>query len=196
VPDSSLDDTRQGLCLRNKGLAPFLARGYWHQAKGAGIAFDDLVGEANLGLCMGASRFDPDLVDITLSKDADGNDESDETQINRAFCAYVGSWIRGSMLRAIALAMAYPCALIDPASIVDVPHDETMSDRAMQRLWDAIDDLPRRDRAILLRRFGLGGVAKMTLEKIQTRLSVSPKLVRQSLLRSFDSIASHISKAQ
>jgi DNA-directed RNA polymerase sigma subunit (sigma70/sigma32) len=195
VPDS-LNEARQGLCLRNKGLAPFLARGYQHQAQDAGIAFDDLVGEAYLGLCIGASRFDPDRVDCVLSKDADGNDETDETQINRAFCSYVGKWIQGALLRAIALAMAFPVALADADAIVDVRHDETLSDRGMQRLWDAIDDLPRRDRAILLRRFGLGGVQKMTLERIRARLQISPKLVRKSLLRSFESIATHIKRAQ
>jgi RNA polymerase sigma factor (sigma-70 family) len=195
VPDP-LDDARRGLCLRNQGLAPFLAGGYRHQAKDAGITFDDLCGEAYLGLVVGASRFDPDLVDCVLSKDADGNDESDQTQIDRAFRNYAGKWIQGALLRAIALAMAVPIALMDPDAIVDIAHDETLSDVAMQRLWDAIDDLPHRDRAILLRRFGLGGVQKMTLEKIRSRLQISPKMVRKSLLRSFESIATCIKRAQ
>jgi DNA-directed RNA polymerase sigma subunit (sigma70/sigma32) len=196
VPNSPLDDARKGLVTHNQGLAPFLAGGYRNQAKDAGILFDDLVGEAYLGLCVGASRFDPDLVDLELRRDADGNDEDDQTQINRVFCCYVGKWIHAALLRAIALALALPTVLLDPDSLVDVPDEETLSDRAMQRLWDAIDDLPRKDRQILLRKFGLGGVQKLTLLGIQAKLSVTPKMIRKSVLRSLEAIAAHIKRAQ
>jgi RNA polymerase primary sigma factor len=51
--------------------------------------------------------------------------------------------------------------------------------RRQENLRDLLDDLPPRERAILVERFGLGSEAPMTLESIGDRMGVTRERVRQ-----------------
>ena len=51
--------------------------------------------------------------------------------------------------------------------------------RRQESLRELLDDLPPKERAILVDRFGLGGEAPMTLESIGQRMGVTRERVRQ-----------------
>jgi len=187
-----------------EGLDPAVVltvRGYIYQqalrlagpAYALGHSLDDLVQEGNLGALMAARRFDP----------------SREVR----FLTYAGWWVKQRMLatlgqdtisipvrtrEALRKAGALPaCASLDipvgseedNAWVDLLPGDEpglqacSEAQDLNNQLGHALDKLPLEDRALLIRRYGLGGRREESLEELSADLGVTREAVRQRQIK-------------
>lgn len=160
---------------------------------GRGVAEEDLVGEASIGLIEAASRFDP----------------SHGTR----FMTYATWWVRRRVVQALARqarVVRVPRHRLGRASSRPLPREVSLSDgeesggrsvaetlpaagptpegaarrgEAIARLDHALVRLPARQQVVLRARFGLGGDGRRdeprTLKSIAADLGVSKERVRQ-----------------
>ena len=136
------------------------------QYQNRGLPLEDLVGEANGGLCRAADKYDPDV------------------GVN--FISYAVWWIRQAIFSAISTKTHTVRVPLGRATDVrkiarartDV--DARLEDESRREaLLRALSPLPPRDRKILLMYYGLETGEPMTMEQIATVFGVTQERVRQ-----------------
>ena len=181
------------------GLDPtvvFTVRGYIYQqarrlegpARSLGVSLDDLVQEGTLGALLAARRFDPDR--------------------GVQFLTFAAWWVKQRMLAALgqdAISIPPrtreilrkagelpPCASLDIAvgagedgAWVDLLVGDEAGTQVLAeardlktRLHDALLKLPREERTLLVRRYGLGGRPAESLEVVAEGLGLASETVR------------------
>jgi RNA polymerase sigma factor (sigma-70 family) len=157
---------RDALVVEHLKFAGWYAKRY----RDRGVPYVDLRQEARLALCQAANRFEP--------------------QTHGAkFVTYAAYWIRRALTEQVAAAERFPTPIeVLPGDLVGDDPEPSLDERAMTDLWDAINELPPRDRRILLRRYGLDGLRKWTVEESEIRFRMSAHLIRRSLLSSVNKL--------
>jgi RNA polymerase sigma factor (sigma-70 family) len=190
---------RSYLWSQEEGLDPtvvFTVRGYIYQqarrlegpARSLGVSLDDLVQEGTLGALLAARRFDPDR--------------------GVQFLTFAAWWVKQRMLAALGQdAISIPprtreilrkagelpaCASLDipvgageDGAWVDLLAGDEAGTQVLAeardlktRLHDALLKLPREERTLLVRRYGLGGRPAESLEVVAEGLGLASETVR------------------
>jgi RNA polymerase sigma factor (sigma-70 family) len=190
---------RSYLWSAEDGLDPtvvFTVRGYIYQearrlkgpALSLGVSLDDLVQEGTLGALLAARRFDPDR--------------------GVQFLTFAAWWVKQRMLAALGQdAISIPprtreilrkAGALPACASLDIPVgaeedgawvDLLVGDEAgtqvlaeardlKTRLHDALLKLPREERTLLVRRYGLGGRPAESLEVVAEGLGLASETVR------------------
>jgi RNA polymerase sigma factor (sigma-70 family) len=124
-------DERERLISKHLSRARALASRF----RGRGVELEDLHQEAALGLCVAADRFDP------------------EANPGVPFWAYVRFEVLDRVTAAVSAVPPANQLGYDP----EAPAPDAHLERAAGDLWYALDSLSDRDRAIVIRRWGLDG---------------------------------------
>jgi RNA polymerase sigma factor (sigma-70 family) len=143
-------------------LAKKLAARFRHWS----IEPDDLIQLAMIAVCHAVDGFDP----------ARGT----------KLCTYVWRYIEWELSDAVHAARrrTRPAGPL-PFDLTDRSQDSAShADDNAEELWDAIDELPEPDRAILVSRYGLAGGEPMTGRQVATTIGRTRKTVANSTRRS------------
>lgn|GEM_PF-2236594 len=172
------------LVAANTGLVIYIAKEY----RNRGVPFEDLVAEGFVGLLEAIARFDP--------------------AAGARLTTYAGFWVRKRVLQAVADqshliriprharergVQARRTHSLDARHLDDgAPHGATLHDpdaprpidglilaERRKRLRATFIQLPARERAVLVSRFGLGGDRARTLIEVGAQLGLSHERVRQ-----------------
>lgn len=169
APVVPLTPEQQATVAANRGLAWAFAQRYTSAARAIGMAFEDVVGHAYIGLCVAAQQHDP----------AKG-----------AFSTWAWWRMRSTVSRAVeAAGRAHDRALLASqvgdgdfldAFTADVPDPADQVEAAeLPDVGLALDQLPPRLRTVLVQRFGLDGQGVRTLQAVGEALGVTRERVRQ-----------------
>jgi RNA polymerase sigma factor (sigma-70 family) len=161
--NSLTPDERQALISANLAFAGWFARRY----QGHGVPYNDLRQEARLALCEAAQSFDPANHSANIR-------------------TYAGWLIWGRLNKLVEKANKFPTLVdftedqpVDPGS--ELPYPESVIDE----LLDSVSTLPDPDQEILVRRYGLDGAPKWSVEETELKLGISAFQIRRSISRSF-----------
>jgi RNA polymerase sigma-B factor len=150
-------EAQHDLILSHAPLAKSLAARY----RGQGVPFEDLVGEATLGLTDAARRFDPDRIPPR----------------------HFGEYARAFCLKRIIQAIDSELQSRLPLKLADVPATEPdlYLERAESELWSAVEILDADDFQLLCERYGLGGISPLGIAVIANRRSASVATIKRRL---------------
>jgi RNA polymerase sigma factor (sigma-70 family) len=142
-------------------LARKLAARFYHWS----IDHEDMAQLAMLAVCHAVDGFDP----------ARGT----------KLCTYVWRYIEWELSDAVhaACRRTRPAGPL-PFDLTDRSQDSASHADNTDELWDAIDELPEPDRAILVSRYGLAGGEPMTGRQVATTIGRTRKTVGNSTRRS------------
>jgi RNA polymerase sigma factor (sigma-70 family) len=156
------DHERQQLITANLAFAGWFARRY----QGQGVPYNDLRQEARLALCEAAQTFDPSNHSANIR-------------------TYAGWLIWRRLKDLVEKTRKFPAVVdLTEREPVDLGSELPYPECVIEELLDSVSTLPNPDQEILVRRYGLDGAPKWSLEETEQRLGISGFKIRQSIKRS------------
>lgn len=164
-----LTPEQQAVVAANRGLAWRFAQRYITAARSIGMAFEDVVGHAYVGLCVAAQQHNPAKgafstwawwrMRSVVSRAVDRHGRAHDRVL---LASQLGD---GDFLDSFAGASEDPADQVEAGELPDV--------------GAALDELPPRLRTVLVQRFGLDGAGRRTLRETAGGLGVTRERVRQ-----------------
>jgi RNA polymerase sigma factor (sigma-70 family) len=156
------DDARERVVEENLRLAYYLARRAKRRV-GELIELEDLEQEAALGLMVAAQNYDP------------------KENPDVPFGAFAQLWVIRYLAELIQSTQRASLELCLTADVVDLSSGAPGSERLAIEVWETVAKLPRRERLMVVRRFGLDGAAPSKLYELGQHLGVSSTTAKRLL---------------